>query len=59
MMKKAYAGTLREILEYEKYEVDDAADGSAGIELLKRTSMMLFFAISKCPRWMALKCWSK
>ena len=33
--EKSIRNTLREILQYEKYEVDDAADGLEGLKLLE------------------------
>ncbi len=33
--EKSIRNTLREILEYEKYSVDDAADGEAGLHMVK------------------------
>ncbi len=33
--ERSIRNTLREILEYEKFEVDDAADGTAGLNLVK------------------------
>ena len=33
--EKSIRTTLREILEYEKYELDDASDGAAGLKKMK------------------------
>ncbi len=33
--EKSIRNTIREILEYEKYTVDDAADGASGLQLVK------------------------
>jgi two-component system, NtrC family, nitrogen regulation response regulator NtrX len=33
--EKSIRNTLREILEYEKYQVDDAADGEIGLQMVK------------------------
>jgi DNA-binding NtrC family response regulator len=33
--ERSIRNTLREILEYEKFDVDDAADGTAGLNLVK------------------------
>ena len=51
--EKSIRSTLREILEYEKYEVDEAA-GRVG-RVWKKLSNKRFnrlFAILKCPKWM-------
>ncbi|MEI8201661.1 MAG: sigma-54 dependent transcriptional regulator [Bacteroidota bacterium] len=42
--------TLREILEYEKYEVMDAPDGIEGLELMKTNKFDLVFCDIKMPR---------
>lgn len=42
--------TLREILEYEKYEVDEAADGKEGLEKLKEGSYDLALCDVKMPK---------
>lgn len=39
--ERAIRSTLREILEYEKYEVLDADNGSDGLELIKNESIDL------------------
>lgn len=41
--------TLREILEYEKYKVEDAADGIVGIEKIKNDSFDLILCDIKMP----------
>ena len=35
--EKSIRNTLRDILEYEKYEIDDAADALIGIDFIKQT----------------------
>ena len=41
--------TLREILEYEKYKVEDAADGIEGLEKIKNDSFDLILCDIKMP----------
>ncbi len=41
--------TLREILEYEKYKVEDAADGIAGLEKIKNETFDLILCDIKMP----------
>jgi len=53
--EKAIRNTLKDILTYEKFEVDEAADGVEGIKKPRPEGLILFFVISKCRRWMALK----
>lgn len=38
--EKSIRKTLREILEYEKYQVDEAADGAEGLGLIQKTPTM-------------------
>ena len=45
--ERAIRNTLREILEYEDYAVEDVDNGIDGLELYKKTTMTWFFAISK------------
>lgn len=45
--ERAIRSTLREILEYEKYQVDDVDNGIDGLELIKKTIMTSCFAILK------------
>ena len=42
--------TLRDILEYEKYEVDDAEDGIQALEKLKESSFDLILCDIKMPK---------
>ena len=53
--ERAIRNTLKEVLEYEKHEVDLAEDGPKGIELFSANPMILFSAISRWQRWMALR----
>ena len=41
--------TLREILEYEKYKVEDAADGIVGLEMIKNENFDLILCDIKMP----------
>jgi DNA-binding NtrC family response regulator len=42
--------TLREILEYEKYEVDEASDGELGLEMLKNNKYEVVLCDIKMPK---------
>ncbi len=53
--EKPIRNTLREILEYEKFKVDEAEDGLQGIEKSRKQTMISFYAISKCQRWTELR----
>jgi two-component system, NtrC family, nitrogen regulation response regulator NtrX len=48
--EKSIRGTLREILEYEKYEINDAADGTEGIELVKNNKYDVILCDIKMPK---------
>ena len=48
--EKSIRNTLRDILEYEKYEVDDAVDGIAGIELIKKQNYDVILCDIKMPK---------
>lgn len=48
--EKSIRSTLREILEYEKFEVDDAPDGKTGLELLKENDYDVVLCDIKMPR---------
>ena len=48
--EKAIRGSLREILEYEKYEVDEAADGEEGLHLLTENSYDIALCDIKMPK---------
>jgi two-component system, NtrC family, nitrogen regulation response regulator NtrX len=47
--EKIIRNTLREILEYEKYEVDEAKDGEEGLEKLKSEAYDAAFCDIKMP----------
>jgi DNA-binding NtrC family response regulator len=42
--------TLREILEYEKYQVDEASDGEIGLEMLKNNKFDVVLCDIKMPK---------
>lgn len=48
--EKSIRNTLREILSYEKYEVDDAADGQTGIDLVKNNKYDVILCDIKMPQ---------
>lgn len=48
--EKSIRKTLREILEYEKYQVDEAADGSEGIELIRKEKYDIILCDIKMPK---------
>ena len=48
--EKSIRYTLREILEYEKYEVDEAADGEAGLDLLRKNNYDVVLCDIKMPK---------
>jgi len=48
--ERSIRSTLREILEYEKFEVDDAPDGKAGLDLLKENDYHVVLCDIKMPR---------
>jgi two-component system, NtrC family, nitrogen regulation response regulator NtrX len=48
--EKSIRRALREILEYEKYEVDEAEDGPSGFEKMKNNSYDLVFCDIKMPK---------
>lgn len=48
--ERSIRNTLREILEYEKFEVDDAADGSEALELAKNRTYDVILLDIKMPR---------
>jgi two-component system, NtrC family, nitrogen regulation response regulator NtrX len=47
--ERAIRNTLREILEYEKFEVDDAVDGVTGLEKIKSTNFDVILCDIKMP----------
>ena len=48
--ERAIRNALREILEYEKYQVDDAEDGPSGIELVSRENYDVILCDIKMPK---------
>lgn len=48
--ERSIRNALREILEYEKYQVDDAADGSSGLEFVARESYDVILCDIKMPQ---------
>lgn len=48
--EKSIRSTLQEILEYEKYEVDEAVDGKDGIEKLSKKSYDIALCDIKMPK---------
>ena len=48
--EKSIRNTLREILEYEKFSVDDAADGVEGIDLVKKNQYDIVLCDIKMPK---------
>lgn len=48
--EKSIRKTLREILEYEKFEIEEASDGPEGIELIKKTEFDVILCDIKMPK---------
>jgi two-component system nitrogen regulation response regulator NtrX len=48
--EKSIRKTLREILEYEKYQVDEAADGTEGLGLIQKNTYDLIMCDIKMPK---------
>jgi len=48
--ERAIRNTLREILEYENYQVDDAVDGPSGIELVSKETYDVILCDIKMPQ---------
>ena len=48
--------TLKEILEYEKYEVSEAKNGEEGLKLLTKENLTWLYATSKCQKWTGWSC---
>ena len=48
--ERAIRNTLKEILEYEKFEVDLAEDGPAGLEIIKKNSYDVILCDIKMPK---------
>ena len=48
--EKSIRKTLREILEYEKYQIDEAEDGAQGLKMLKEKSYDAVLLDIKMPK---------
>ncbi len=48
--EKSIRKTLREILEYEKYQVDEAADGAEGLSLIEKNKYDIILCDIKMPK---------
>ncbi|MCX6233176.1 MAG: sigma-54 dependent transcriptional regulator [Bacteroidetes bacterium] len=48
--ERSIRSTLREILEYEKFDVDDAADGIQGLEMIKNSTYDVILCDIKMPQ---------
>ncbi len=48
--EKSIRKTLREILEYEKYQVDEAADGLEGVAMLQKNKYEIILCDIKMPK---------
>ena len=48
--EKSIRSTLREILEYEKYEVEEAEDGEIGLDLIKKNEYDAVLCDIKMPK---------
>ena len=48
--EKSIRKTLREILEYEKFSVDEASDGAEGIALIQKNSYDIILCDIKMPK---------
>jgi len=48
--EKSIRNTLREILEYEKYQVDDACDGSEGLQFVEKEKYDVILCDIKMPK---------
>lgn len=48
--EKSIRKTLKEILEFEKFKIDDAEDGMAGLDLLKKNSYDVVLCDIKMPK---------
>lgn len=48
--EKAIRGTLKEILEYEKYDVEEAEDGAAGLKMLEANNYDVVLCDIKMPK---------
>ena len=58
--EKAIRNVLRNILsdEDKSFEIDEAENGKEALTCWPKKILTSCFATSKCPGWMALKCWS-
>ena len=57
--EKSIRNTLKEILEYEKYEVDEAKDGLEGVKLIEQNNYDLVFCDIKMPKMDGLEVLAK
>ncbi len=57
--EKSIRNTLREILEYEKYTVDDAADGEIGLQLVREQKYDVILCDIKMPKMDGIEVLSK
>ena len=48
--EKSIRKTLKEILEYEKYQVDEAADGMEGLTLIEKNKYDIVLCDIKMPK---------
>jgi two-component system nitrogen regulation response regulator NtrX len=48
--EKSIRNTLREILEYEKYKVDDASDGIEGLQMIEKEKYDIILCDIKMPK---------
>jgi YesN/AraC family two-component response regulator len=48
--EKSIRKTLREILEYEKYHVDEAADGTEGLSMVQKEKYDIILCDIKMPK---------
>ncbi len=53
--EKSIRSTLREILEYEGYQVDEAADGQAGLDKLNNEEFDVVLCDIKMPKLTGLE----
>jgi DNA-binding NtrC family response regulator len=57
--EKSIRNTLREILEYEKYTVEEAADGEAGLQMIKDQKYEVILCDIRMPRMDGLEVLAK
>ena len=57
--EKSIRNALKEILEYEKYEVDEAKDGVEGVKLIEKNKYDLVFCDIKMPKMDGIEVLSK